>query len=351
MPLFDFIYVDRQKVSSLYSQLTGGVVEVRETSSETGRDSDNKRGYDFKVFTHNAGGVDREKSTERATIKPHHALIVELEAELRNQGYLLDMVTSEGDISLSSPSVREQLKNTLCVKLKGRAAIEDYERMRSITEVFPKVSSFINKSIHESLKTSAEYRDFEKLLLEKKAELKAIKDQRTRAAMETEIKVYREQVESMIKKASVGEVEPWILEGFRTWVDSFFPGIMTIRLYPRGHAPEEHVFGHLKRSGLEDMDSTAFHFTYGSLPSEELTLLGVVTSVPKDGDEDFRPLAEFDKEGLKDFETVEKGFRGLFRGFDGIESHIRTLRHPRVMVQPLVVYREVQSNQPTVTRG
>lgn len=342
MSLFDFIYVDRQKVSSLYSQLTGGVVEVRETSNEAGRDSDNKRGYDFKVFTHNAGGVDRERSTERSTIKPHHALIVELEEELRSQGYLLDMVANEDDRSLSNSKVREKLKTTLCVKLKGRAVIEDYERMRGLTEVFPKVAEFINKSIHQSIKASVEYRELEELLLEKKSELKAVKDARARAAMELEIKAGRQKIESLLKQASVGDVEPWVLDGFRTWVDAFVPGIMTFRLYPQGHAPDEHVFGHLKRSGLEDMDSHALHFTYGSLPTEELTLLGVVTSVPQQDQETFRPLAEFDLQQLKDVDSVESGFRGLFRGFDGLEEHIRTLRYPRVMVQPLVVYREVQ---------
>ncbi len=33
MPLYDYLYVDLPKVISLYSQITGGIVESRETTS------------------------------------------------------------------------------------------------------------------------------------------------------------------------------------------------------------------------------------------------------------------------------------------------------------------------------
>jgi hypothetical protein len=55
--LYDYIYVDFEKAISLYSQLTGGVVELRETQTEKGIAADNKRNYNFKVFKHDAGGI------------------------------------------------------------------------------------------------------------------------------------------------------------------------------------------------------------------------------------------------------------------------------------------------------
>ena len=60
MPLYDYLYVDLPKVISLYSQITGGVVETLETTQEQARSSDNKRAYDFKVFRHDAGGTDTD---------------------------------------------------------------------------------------------------------------------------------------------------------------------------------------------------------------------------------------------------------------------------------------------------
>lgn len=50
MQLYDFIYVDLEKVISIYSQMTGGIVEVLERSTENSRSADNKRNYDFKVL-------------------------------------------------------------------------------------------------------------------------------------------------------------------------------------------------------------------------------------------------------------------------------------------------------------
>jgi hypothetical protein len=79
------------------------------------------------------------------------------------------------------------------------------------------------------------------------------------------------------------------------------------------------------------------------MPTEDLTLLGVVTSVPSETDGAFDPLAEFNRGDLGDSESVERGFRGLFRGFDGLEALVRTCRFPRVMLQPLTLYRQVSS--------
>lgn len=57
MNLYDYIYVDTEKLTSVYSQLTGGIVEARESVSETSQNIDNKRRYDFKIFKHDAGGT------------------------------------------------------------------------------------------------------------------------------------------------------------------------------------------------------------------------------------------------------------------------------------------------------
>lgn len=91
MSLYNYLYVDLDKTISLYSQMTGGVVEVLERQAEHSRTADNKRNYDFKVFRHDAGGTASDISTSTETIKPHHALLTELEAALSQSGYLVDV--------------------------------------------------------------------------------------------------------------------------------------------------------------------------------------------------------------------------------------------------------------------
>jgi hypothetical protein len=350
MPLYDYLYVDLPKVISLYSQLIGGVVETREVSKESVESADNKRHYDFKIFKHDAGGTDQDKSGVKEIIKPHHSVLVELEEELASNGYLIDLTAETTHSSFRNQEVRANLKNTLCLKICGRAVIEHYERIKSIAQVFPEVAKLINRSAASNLRQSAEFLQLQSGIKEIEENLKSNKNRNERSAKEQQLKTIKKALNDQIENAGkVAIPDQWILDGLGTWIDTFLPGILNLRVYPSNDHPDEHVFGHLKKAYFEDSDTHSFHFTYGSLPTESLTMLGVISAVPDENGDNFRPLAEFEKEALADYESVEMGFRGVFRGFDGIEQVIRTLRFPRVLVYPLTVYRSVESN-PAVLR-
>jgi hypothetical protein len=345
MPLYDYLYVDLPKVISLYSQLTGGVVESRETTHEHGRTADNKRAYDFKIFRHDAGGTADNRSGTRELIKPHHAVLAELEAELTRQGYLLDLNAGDSERSLRDPELRQLLASTLCVKATGRVVIEDYERMKGISKDFPEITKLVNKSIESGLKDSPAYKEAAAELQALGTELRKEKDRNRKAQKEERLRQLKRQLEEVASSASkVNVVDQWVLDGFRTWVDAFIPGIINLRLYPSKHRPDEQVFGHLKREYFEDPNTSSFHFTYGTVPTELLSMVGILTAIPTESADPFDPLAEFQREGLQNNESVESAFRGLFRGFGGFEQMVRTSRYPRVLVQPVVVYRSVEPN-------
>lgn len=345
MPLYDFLYVDLPKVISLYSQLTGGVIESRETTHEHGKTADNKRAYDFKVFRHDAGGTANDRSGTKELVKPHHAVLADLEVELIRQGYLMDLNAGGTSRSLRDPSVRKLLEGTLCVKVTGRAVIEDYERMKEISKDFPEITKLINRSIESSIKDSPAYKNVDAELQNLSADLKLERDRNARARKEEKLQQLRKELAQAVNSvAKVGAVEQWVLDGFRTWVDAFISGIINLRVYPSIQHPDEQVFGHLKREYFEDANTSSFHFTYGTVPTEPLSMIGIVTGIPTESADPFDPLAEFQREGLLDGESVERGFRGLFRGFGGLEQMVRTSRYPRVLVQPIVVYRSVEPN-------
>lgn len=345
MPLYDYLYVDLPKVISLYSQITGGVVESREAIQEYARSADNKRNYDFKVFRHDAGGTENDKDGVKEFIKPHHSLLAELETELAAKGYLLDLTKQVPSLSLRAPELRALLSTSLCVKVTGRVVIEDYERLKGIASAFPDVVKLINKSVESGIKDSAEYKQVQEQLEVLGAVVKAEKDRNAKATKEAELKKARASLATMANSVdSVGAVDQWILDGLKTWIDTFLPGIINLRLYPSLDHPDEQFFGHLKHENFEDRDQSSFHFTYGSVPTEPISLIGIVTAVPTEHEDNFKPLAEFTREGLANAESVESAFRGVFRGFDGMEQMIRTCRFPRILVQPLVVYRSVEPN-------
>ena len=126
----------------------------------------------------------------------------------------------------------------------------------------------------------------------------------------------------------VGVIDQWILDGFKTWIDAFLPGIINLRIYPTEGLADEQIFGHMKKDCFQDTDSNSFNFTYGSIPTEDLTMIGIVTSVPNAIADNFTPLVEFEKETLADYELVERAFRGVFRGFDGMEKLISNMSLP-----------------------
>lgn len=343
MPLYDYLYVDLPKVISLYSQLTGGIVESREVMQERAKSADNKRVYDFKVFRHDAGGTGNDKTGTKEVVKPHHSVLRELEEELASCGYLLDLTAAAGQ-SLRDADLRKRLKSSLCMKVTGRAVIEDYERIKGVAGAFPEVVKLINRSIESGIKGSVAYKEIQSQLDTFATQLKAEKDRNRRASLETKVKQMKSELEKVATATtSVGVVDQWILDGLKTWIDTFLPGIINLRVYPTRERPDEQVFGHLKREYFEDTDTGSFHFTYGSMPTEEISMIGILTSVPAEASDPFTPLAEFSREGLEAAESVESAFRGVFRGFDGMEQMIRTCRFPRVLVKPLIVYRSVQT--------
>ena len=247
--------------------------------------------------------------------------------------------------SFRDPAFRAQLKDTFCIKVRGRVVIEDYERLKAIGAAFPEVVKLINKSGESRQLSSPEYLELKSQLDASEKAVKAIKDRNARAGEEQRLRKIKGELSALVVSAAkIIPVEQWVLDGMKTWIDAFLPGIVNLRVYPSVDRPDEHVFGHLKKQCFEDVDTSSYHFTYGSFPTESLTMLGIITSVPAEEGESFKPLAEFEKKELADHESVERAFRGLFRGFDGLEQMIRTCRFPRILVHPLTVYRSVDSN-------
>ncbi len=352
MTLYDFIYVDIDKVGSLYSQLTGGVIESREVNSEKTYSEDNTRKYDLKIFKLDAGGTGEDKSASKAVMKPHHSVLTELEEELARRGYLVDLTDVSKTRSLRDNNLRKLLKEKLFIKVHGRAVIEDYERMKSIAQVFPDIVKLINKSGEANVRSSATFLEIEKQTEQLELKIRQTKDRNDRARLEQNLKASKASAADILQMGrALGTIDQWILDGLKTWVDAFLPGIVNLRIYPGNTFVDEHVFGHMKKDCFQDTDPNSFHFTYGSIPTEDLTMVGIVTSVPSEGADSFTPLVEFEKETLAGQESIEKAFRGVFRGFDGIDQMIRTCRFPRVLVQPLTVYRSVEETvQPTSAR-
>lgn len=344
----DFIYLDTDKVSSLYSQLSGGLIQSIESVKSNSEDNKNLRNYSFKVFKHEAGGTTSELNSLKETRVSHHDIYNELEAALFENGYAAELGVDISLEEIQSGAAINSFENILCIKAEGHAVFEDYKRLTRIADNYEAITGFINKSILSNLKDTQEYISIQNEIEVIKQELHSMSNGYQKAQKKKNLQIIETQLESLTSTHKIGDVEKWVTDGLKTWINVFLPDIFNVRLYPFQDMHTFHIMSNVKREFFLDQDIESLHFLYGSVPTIKISLLGVITSIPKNSDLTFDPLKEFDENELNqegnEHLSVENAFRGVFRGFDGLEAMIRTCRYPRIMVQPIAIYRSISPN-------
>jgi len=344
----DFIYLDMEKVSSLYSQLSGGVVQSVEASSTSSENNKNLRSYDFKIFRHDAGGTASESQALKEVRVSHHDIYNELESYLFERGYTAEIGVDVSKEAVDSGEATKIFESALCVKVKGNVVLEDYERITRIADNHEDVVGFINNSITSSLLESPALQEVMLKIHTMKDSINKMKNGAEKNNKKKELRDIEENLESLLSAKKVGRVDDWIIDGLKTWVRVFLPDVFNVRVYPFEGSENFHVMSNVKRKFFLDDNTESVHHLFGSKPTIKVTMLGVITSIPQKEGSSFEPMKEFERidtgEGKNKEESFENGFRGVFRGFDGLEEMIRTCRYPRIMVQPIAIYRAIEPN-------
>jgi len=321
-----------EKVSSLYSQLTGGIIQQYEASTSSSSNSKNLRNYDFKIFKHEAGGTDSDSQSLKETRISHHDIYNELEKSLFENGYAAEIGIDITKEQIESGEATNVFENTLCVKAEGWGVLEDYERISRIADNYGDIAALINKSIESSFKNTPECADILEKIELQKSEIKGMKNGQQKTKKKNELIDLEKSIKHLIESSQIGAVEDWIIEGMRNWIRVFLPRIFNFRLYPFDDLDNFHILSNLKRESFIENDTESVHFLYGSKPSVKISILGVITSIPQENGQSFDPMKEFDDEEVEEegneAESIEKAFRGVFRGFDGFEEMVRTCRYP-----------------------
>lgn len=338
------------KVSSLYSQLTGGIIQQAEFSSVTSGDSRNLRNYNFKIFKHDAGSIKSESQTLKESRVSHHDLYNDLEVQLFEAGYTAEIGKDVTKEQILSGDAQKIFSNILCIKTEGWAVLEDYDRLTRIAENYNEIVLLINKSIESSLKETAEYKIIHEKIESEEKYLKNIKNKGLRQKKKQELDGLKTAFNDLVKQKGIDNIDEWIIDGMKKWINVFLPRIINFRLYPFDDLESFHILANLKREFFLDNDTESIHFLYGSKPTVKLSMLGIITSAPAKEERGFDPMSEFadveiGNENANEQKSIEKAFRGVFRGFDGFEEIVRTCRYPRLMVHPVAIYRSMKPNK------
>jgi hypothetical protein len=149
----------------------------------------------------------------------------------------------------------------------------------------------------------------------------------------------RRQVDEMLKP-QVGNVDDWLVQGMRLFINTFMPTRINFRIYPFPGCHGFQVLCNLKRDCFVDSDLEHLLYGYGNRPNVPLAVFGLITSLPPKEATTFNPMREFeDDPDLGESTAFEQGFRGVFGGMEGMEAIVRFSRYPNVTVHPIAVFR------------
>lgn len=245
--LRDYLYIDLPRISSLYSQLTGGLVTEIAHSRTSEHDEKNIRQYDLKVFKPEFGGSKTEGTEFVETRVMHHDLVNEVEALLLKNNFCIDANNALNPSLIESGEAHERLRDAFYIKANGWALMEDFERIKSTSKRFNDLVKFINGSSLHNFKESSEYRALERQLEELKENSKSIKDRNQRSEYNRQVRVIEDQINEAVKNASsAGGIDQWVVDGIQTWVDVLVSKAIFFYLYPFPEYPAFHLQGHLK---------------------------------------------------------------------------------------------------------
>lgn len=306
MTIVNHLYADLPKLASLQSQLTGRPVNQ-------------------------ATAVD----------------LAGFELELAGQGHLLDLTRENTARSLRDAALRRSLSQSLCVKVKGRALVQDYARLRRLLDNHAQNAQFANAHVMANLRGSEDFQQLEMLAAAVAEQLRGEVNRDARADSQDKLRQLKADIDAAVADATVAPViDTATVDGLKIWIDTFWSNAIHLRLYPSATDPDEQVLGALKRDHFIDDALDHLLFAYGATPTEPLTVLGLVTAIPSQKNDGMDSLLAYSAETLSNTMILEKANSQALAHLTTLDQHSRTCDFPRVMVQPLLVYRSFVPNLP-----
>lgn len=351
--LRDLVYFDFSKTASILSQAEMGLLKEISSTLEESKDERNIRKYGLAgVFTPEFGSIELEKQTSFQSRTLHHDLLVRVENLLFDQGFAVDINKAVGNTLVNSSclarEIREKIEGFPYVRAEGKAVFEDYERMKRISNNFNEILEFIRESQRQAFKQTTYYQEARAIIANRRVQANQTSDRKQKQAILNQIKQLEQElenrVETLISSALSENIPNWLIEAVSSFIDTFMPKRLNIRIYPFEDFPSFQVVANLKRECFIDNDLENILLAYGTQTNVKLTVIGIITSFPTEVGDFFNPMQEFIEDSeiqLTDEKTFEKAFRGIFTGFQGLEKFMRFVNYPSVAVYPLAVYRTV----------
>ena len=346
----DLLYFDFDKAASIWSQFAGGLREKLSVTEDAGKNQN--AGVKFgipKIAEASLGTSYADKTSTLESRLLHHDLLNLLETQLEDVGLLLDLSDTVCPDEDSAETIRGVIGDFPYIRATGASVIEDYQRIDLIASEFKKLTDFIKRCSTLAVEQSPEFQQMKATIAESRKSIKKIADRSKKSQAQAELKNLEATV-AELTKSDLGDVDDWLLQGIRHWINTFVATRLNFRVYPFLKCPACHIICNLKRDCFVDQDLEHLLYGYGTQPNVPLSVVGLITSLPPQSGASFDPLQEFTHEDESDDKrSFEKAFRAMFGAMDEIEDFMRYSRYPNVTVHPIAVFRSFAARDSGLT--
>lgn len=320
----DFIYVDADRLYSLYSQVFEGVAEkIVQSYMDSSAKLDQQKGSIASGSATEAQVAELSSRTESKILYDH--MYNSLEFKLGKSILEVSEIPPDDYI--------ETLSKAFMIKVCGTAEVEDYSRanvfMEKVNSFAEAVAYFISQS--EQLKNKINE-------LEKQAKIATASE---RSQLKDQIKKISDP--KLLSKEMGLHQDEKSLNHLKQFVENFHPGGFEITIKPDQRC-ENIVFRGIVDKKWLRVKPELLRALYSGLVKMQWTMVGQITFLPLKGFKLEEPEVNLNTPNTLENHSpsLRDPFRGIFqamRSFDSmfLESHQRV----EILVCPLAIYREV----------
>lgn len=331
----DFIYVDVERLYSLYSQVFEGVADQIIQSYVDGVLSrDFQKGPILQGSSIEAQVAEVSRRTENKFLYDH--MYNRLEASI-NEAIL------EPE-ALSSENYRTVLKQASVIKVRGSAEIEDYKRIRVFLEKFNSLAEAIAYSSAVSEESKAGIRDLEN-------SIRGLRDRNKRARASEQLRRLKEP-KHLAREMGLSQDEK-LLSNLGLFTEMFYPDGFEITIIDERGSGNVVFRGVLDKRWLR-VQPDMLRALYGGFVESKWTMVGQLTYVPgvESPEVNGGLTIQTTKEGEKEIPSMRDSFRNMFRACRVFEAiFLESKQRVEVLLCPLSIYREIEVPVSSKTEG
>lgn len=303
----DFIYMDIEKLRSIYAQKENGLIEsIIESKGDSKSISGDLQGG-IPVFKSKLGSdfVLENKVSENKSM--HDFIYNKVESILINDSQLTKIPQ---DIPSNNDDIRRMLKSTSCVLIKGEVIIYDYKSIETINK------NFID--IYHDLYRMQEWSKFKK---SSKDAGKVITSQEKKQFLNKVDKDFNDNLPT----------DDITLKGINTYLQNFPKERLQIKAFPYRDNREIRFTALLNNAYLRD-DIPYILYKYGTAPESEWNIFAQIASIPPKDKEYFK---------IQTGNQIEISMHDLFNSLRNVELvTTQSVNYPEISITPIAIYRE-----------